>query len=125
MFNCILSSKEIWTESTLDLSLALNKSATLFLRGVCLNEEATEMSAVFGDKEVLTFSDPWSKCQLCSELGCSLIMMNACLEGEIKRISVYDLKSLVAIIPDGYSDVIVTSYIAEYVLLLVYPLGLL
>ncbi len=49
----------------------------------------------------------------------------ASIGGEIERVSVYGMKSLFAMIPDGYSDVMFTSYIAEHVLLLVYPLGIL
>lgn len=45
----------------IDLSQSLNRRMTLFLREVCWNDQAAEMSAVFGDREVLTFSDPWSQ----------------------------------------------------------------
>lgn len=55
----------------IDLSRSLKKSTTLYLREVCFDNQATEMSAVFDDK-ILTFSDPWSGWRLYSDPVCLL-----------------------------------------------------
>ncbi len=113
--------KSMWTDSTIDLARSLNESTTLFLRQICFNDEMTEMSGVSGNK-ILTFSSPWSRCQIYFNI---FLLTNSGTGNGIERISLYGQDVLNTSIPDGYPEVIFSSYIEKHELLLVYPLGLL